>query len=79
MSMFILFESRYALKERYNIGNVGKTASKNIFTLFESRTCKRFSSMWSLYMNFTFKQKVNIKLMMVSNIHCNCSIKGDFI
>ena len=27
LSMLTLFESRYTLNERYNIGNVGKTAS----------------------------------------------------
>ena len=32
-----LFESRYTLKERYNIGNVGQTASMSMLTLFESR------------------------------------------
>ena len=37
--MLTLFESRYTLKERYNIGNVGKTAcmSMSMLTLFESR------------------------------------------
>ena len=33
----ILFESRYTLKGRYSIGNVGKTASMSMLTLFESR------------------------------------------
>ena len=37
MSMLTLFESRYTLKGRYNIGNVGKTASMSMLTLFESR------------------------------------------
>ena len=37
MSMLALFESRYALKVRYNIGNVGKTASMSMLALFESR------------------------------------------
>ena len=32
-----LFESRYTLKGRYSIGNVGKTASMSMLTLFESR------------------------------------------
>ena len=36
MSMLTLFESRYTLKGRYNIGNVGKTASMSMLTLFES-------------------------------------------
>ena len=36
MSMLTLFESRYKLKGRYNIGNVGKTASMSMLTLFES-------------------------------------------
>ena len=31
-----LFESRYTLKGRYSIGNVGKTASMRMLTLFES-------------------------------------------
>ena len=35
--MLTLFESRYTLKGRYNIGNVGKTASMSMLTLFESR------------------------------------------
>ena len=29
--------ARYALKGRYNIGNVGKTASMSMLALFESR------------------------------------------
>ena len=37
MSMLTLFESWYTLKGRYNIGNVGKTASMSMLTLFESR------------------------------------------
>ena len=39
MSVLTLFESRYTLKGRYNIGNVGKTASTcvSMLTLFESR------------------------------------------
>ena len=37
MSMLTLFESRYTLKRRYNIGNVGKTTSMSMLTLFESR------------------------------------------
>ena len=37
MSMHTLFESRYTLKGRYNIGDVGKTASTSMLTLFESR------------------------------------------
>ena len=37
MSMLTLFESRYTLKGRYNIGNVGKTTSMSMLTLFESR------------------------------------------
>ena len=37
MSMLTLFESRYTLKGRHNIGNVGKTASMSMLTLFESR------------------------------------------
>ena len=32
-----LFESRYTLKGRYSIGNVGKTASMSMLALFESR------------------------------------------
>ena len=36
MSMLTLFESRYTLKGRYNIGNVGKTASMSMLTLFKS-------------------------------------------
>ena len=36
MSMLPLFESRYTLKGRYNIGNVGKTVSMGMLTLFES-------------------------------------------
>ena len=35
--MLTLFESRYTLKRRYNIGNVGQTASMSMLTLFESR------------------------------------------
>ena len=35
--MLTLFESRYALKGRYNIGNVGKTVSMSMLTLFELR------------------------------------------
>ena len=39
-SRLTLFESRYTLKGRCNIGNVGKTASMSMLTLFESRyTC----------------------------------------
>ena len=37
MGMLTLFESRYILKGRYNIGNVGNTASIGMLTLFESR------------------------------------------
>ena len=37
MSMLTLFESRYTLKGRYSIGNVGKTASMSMLTLIESR------------------------------------------
>ena len=37
MSMLTLFESRYTLKGRYNIGNVDQTASMSMHTLFESR------------------------------------------
>ena len=37
MSMLTLFESGYTSKGRYNIGNVGKTASTSMLTLFESR------------------------------------------
>ena len=33
MSMLTLFESRYTLKERYDIGNVCKTASMSMLTL----------------------------------------------
>ena len=38
MSMVTLFESRYTctLEGRYNIGNVDKTASMSMLTLFES-------------------------------------------
>ena len=36
-SMLTVFESRYTLKGRYSIGNVGKTASMSMLTLFESR------------------------------------------
>ena len=36
MSMLTLFESRYTLKGRYSIGNVGKTAFTSMLTLFES-------------------------------------------
>ena len=32
MSMLTLFESIYTLKGRYNIGNVGKTASMSLLT-----------------------------------------------
>ena len=35
--LLTLFESSYTLKGRYNIGNVGKTASMSMLTLFESR------------------------------------------
>ena len=35
--MLTLLESRYTLKGRYNIGNVGKTASMSMLTLLESR------------------------------------------
>ena len=35
--LLTLFESRYTLKGRYNIGNVGQTASMSMLTLFESR------------------------------------------
>ena len=35
--MLTLFESRYTLKGRYNIGYVGRTASMSMLTLFESR------------------------------------------
>ena len=34
ISMFILFESRHALKGSYSIGNAGKTASMSKLTLF---------------------------------------------
>ena len=44
--MLTLFESRYTLKGRYNIGNVGKTASMSMLTLFESR--------------YTLKERYNI-------------------
>ena len=37
MSMLTLFESRYTMKGRYNIGNVSQTASMSMLTLFESR------------------------------------------
>ena len=37
MSMLTIFESRYTLKGRYSIGNVGKTASMSVLTLFEPR------------------------------------------
>ena len=37
MSMLALYESRYTLKGRYNISNVGKTASMSMLALFESR------------------------------------------
>ena len=37
MSMLTLFESRHTLEGRYNIGNVGNTASMSMLTLFESR------------------------------------------
>ena len=33
MSMLTLFESRYTLKGRYSIGNVGKTASMYAYFL----------------------------------------------
>ena len=36
-NMRTLFESRYTLKGRYNIGYVGKTASMGVLTHFESR------------------------------------------
>ena len=36
MSMLTFSESRVILKGRYNIGNVGKTASMSMLTLFES-------------------------------------------
>ena len=35
--IIIIIESRYTLKGRYNIGNVGNTASMSMLTLFESR------------------------------------------
>ena len=35
--MLTFCESRYTLKGRYSIGNVGKTASMSMLTLFESR------------------------------------------
>ena len=35
--MLALFESRYTLKGRYNIGNVGISASMSMLALFESR------------------------------------------
>ena len=35
--MITHYESRYTLKGRYNIGNVGQTASMSMLTLFESR------------------------------------------
>ena len=46
--MLTLFESRYTLKERYNIGYVGKTASLSMLTLFESR--------------YTLKERYNIAI-----------------
>ena len=36
-SLHTLIESRYTLKGKYNIGNVGKTASMSMLTLFDSR------------------------------------------
>ena len=35
MSMLTLFESRYTLKGRYNIGNVGITAFTSMLAFFE--------------------------------------------
>ena len=37
MSMLTFFELRYTLKGRYNIGNVGKTASMSMLTLSENQ------------------------------------------
>ena len=51
MSMLTIFESKYTLKERYNIGNVGKTASMSMLTLFESR--------------YTYKGRYTILVMLV--------------
>ena len=57
MSMLTLFESRYTLKGRYNIG-VGKTASMSMLTLFESR--------------FTMKGMYNIgNVGKTASISCN--------
>ena len=48
MSMLTLYELEYALKERYNIGNVGKTPT-SMFTLYESR--------------YTLKGRLNIRFV----------------
>ena len=37
LAKLLLFESRYTLKGRYSIGNVGQTASMSMLTVFESR------------------------------------------
>ena len=37
MGTLTLFESRYTLKGRYSIGNVGQTASTSMLSLYESR------------------------------------------
>ena len=53
MSMLTLFESRYTLKGRYNIGNVGKTASMSMLTLFESRYTFK-SHLYRMFQHITF-------------------------
>ena len=54
MSMHTLFESKYTLKGRYNIGNVGKTASMSMHTLFESK--------------YTLKGRYNIGNVGIGNV-----------
>ena len=73
--MLTLFESRYTLKGRYNIGNVGKTASMSMPTLFESRytlymkTTNMWNTlqsdllflMWSFVSNDSISEKISME------------------
>ena len=65
MSMLTLFESRYTLKERYGIGNVGKTASMSMLTLFESR--------------YTLKGRYNRSFRLLSSLQSANSLCIAFI
>ena len=87
--MLTLFESRYTLKGRYSIGNVGKTASMSMLTLFESRYTLKgrysISNVGHFESRYTLKGRYSIGnvgrlflrvclLSLNQDVHCNQTV-----